>query len=42
MIETIVKLAGAVLCFGIGAVLFSFGICFLAVLINEIWRKMRS
>jgi hypothetical protein len=40
MLQTIVEIAGAVLCFGVGMILFAFGLMITVVFINELYIRL--
>jgi len=40
MVDAIVKLAGSVLCLGVGAVLLAFGLMVLSVFVVEVWNQV--
>lgn len=40
MVDAIVKLAGSVLCLGVGVVLLAFGLMVLSVFVIEVWNQV--
>jgi hypothetical protein len=41
MMDIIVKLAGSILCLGVGSVLLAFGLMLLAIFCVEMWGRIK-